>query len=115
MFPLNVAASAGIDLQASANPGSVSASAPNTPMTTNATTVTGRGGVLPYSYAWTVHDNPGGLTVQINNPSSQTTDFTCTAGLASLETEFVTFRCTVTDANSEQATVDVVAAFERTT
>lgn len=80
------------------------------PGTTGTVTVTPSGGTAPYTYAWArVGAAADSGPYQASAPSAATTAFSdvdstvCTADVNSSET----WRCTVTDDNGRQATIDV--------
>lgn len=79
--------------------------------TTNSVTVTASGGTAPYSYAWTrvTSDHPTNDPTA-NSPAAATTTFTQT-NIGVAEGYTATFRCTVTDANTNTATCDVDCTF----
>jgi hypothetical protein len=74
-------------------------------VTTGSVTVTGAGGVAPYSYAWNL---VGGVTSTASASTATTTTFTGTADPAPAVS---TWQCTVTDAEGAVVHVQIRAAF----
>lgn len=104
-----------VNFSASANKSSVlgSGTGPSPtgdPGSTDSVAVTPSGGVAPYTYAWAVVGaNADSGPYQANGPTSATTAFSdadsSVSDLDVVTTE--TWRCTVTDANLDTASVDV--------
>lgn len=101
--------SASGSLSASVSPTSISKTGLTSTLTTASVTVTAAGGTGPYTYAWT---KVSGDSISAVSASSATTTFTAT-GLASPESRTAVYRCTVTDAASLTATVDITVTIDR--
>jgi len=83
-------------------------------VTSNSTTVTPSGGTAPYTYAWTLLG--GAATSGPFNPSASTSATTVwSETIGDLDPDITeVWRCTVTDDDSNTATVDVTVTLEWT-
>lgn len=96
---------------ASVDNGSQSSVAATSSQTTGTSTASPVGGTGPYTYAWTWASGGSGIT--FGSASSAATNFSAT-GLGNPETRTGIARCTITDATTATATVDVSVYIERT-
>lgn len=78
-------------------------------VTTSSVTVSATGGAAPYSYTCQRNDDPMATDWSILSPNAATTAFRKTI-VAPGDYETATFSFTVTDANGNAATSDVIAA-----
>lgn len=86
-----------LDLTVDVAPGNLTKAGPNGELTSNAATANESGGKSPYSYLWTL---VSGDSFTINTNDQKSTDFT-TSG--SDEFKSGTYKCVVTDDNSDTA------------
>lgn len=77
--------------------------------TTDAATGVGAGGTAPYTYAWTLLTHSGATPPTADTPSLATTTFTQT-GIMPHDALDATWKCTVTDANSNTADSDPITS-----
>ncbi|NQX95303.1 MAG: hypothetical protein HRT64_10380 [Erythrobacter sp.] len=95
------------DLSASASPTTVGGAVQGSGIaTTPSVTVTPNGGLAPYTYSW---ERVGVGAASINSPASAVTSFS--RFLNDGESAQEAFRCTVTDNQNTQVSVDVTATF----
>jgi hypothetical protein len=100
----------GSTLAVTASPSTVTATGGTTTITSSASTASASGGAGGYTYTWARISGSTGISAV--SPNSQATTFTA-IGLAADEARSAVFRCTVTDAASATATVDVSVTITR--
>jgi hypothetical protein len=96
--------------RATAAPSSIFFQGPNSTVTSNSCNVSPVNGTGPFTYAWT-HIS-GDASVAVSAPSAASTTFS-TTGLANEEARSAVKRCTITDATSATALIDVSVTLRR--
>jgi hypothetical protein len=100
----------GSTLAVTASPSTLTASADASQITTAASTANASGGTGSYAFVWTRVSGSTGISAVSPNAAAST--FTAT-GLTNGEARSAVMRCTVTDASSNTATVDVSVTITR--